>query len=82
MASTHKTGGTGRSGSFFSQFDNRTWVMIAVVILSVWFVLANTASAEIRFWIPTVEAPMWIVLIGTFAVGMFAGWLLKSRRGS
>lgn len=77
MSSTSKSGG---SGNFFSQFDNRTWVTIAVIILSVWFVLANTESASIRFWIPTVEAPMWIVLIGTFAVGAFTGWMVKSRR--
>ncbi|HSA49398.1 MAG TPA: LapA family protein [Yinghuangia sp.] len=75
------TGKGGRSGNFFAQFDNRTWLTIVVVILSIWFVLANTASAEIRFWIPTVEAPMWIVLIGTFAVGAFTGWLIKARRG-
>lgn len=77
MANTVKSGG---SRNFFAQFDNRTWLMIVVAILAVWFVLANTASASIRFWIPTVEAPMWIVLIGTFAVGVFAGWLIKARR--
>lgn len=78
MSSTRKSGG---NNNFLAQFDNRTWMMIAVAVLTVWFVLANTASASIRFWIPTVEAPMWIVLIGTFAVGAFTGWMVKTRRG-
>lgn len=78
MSSSSKSGG---NSNFLAQIDNRTWLTIAIVILSVWFVLANTASASIRFWIPTVEAPMWIVLIGTFAVGAFTGWMVNTRRG-
>jgi uncharacterized integral membrane protein len=77
MANTSKRG---QGGGLFARFDNRTWLMIVIAVLSVWFVLANTASASIRFWIPTVEAPMWIVLVGTFAVGMFTGWFLTTRR--
>ncbi|MDI2131805.1 LapA family protein [Yinghuangia seranimata] len=77
MSNTSKSGG---SGGFLSQISNTTWIAIAVGILTLWFVLANTGSASVRFWIPTVEAPMWIVLIGTFAVGAFTGWMISRRR--
>lgn len=77
MANTSKSG---RSGNFFADISTQTWVTVVVVILSVWFVLANTKSVSVRFWIPTVEAPMWIVLVGAFLVGAFTGWTLKNRR--
>ncbi|MCF2531951.1 lipopolysaccharide assembly protein LapA domain-containing protein [Yinghuangia soli] len=80
MAKVSKSGAGGKGdGNFFSQVGSQTWLMLGVAVLSVWFVLANTASASIRFWIPTVEAPMWIVLIGTFAAGAFTGWMVKTR---
>lgn len=77
MANTSKSG---RSGNFFADISTQTWVTVVVVILAVWFVLANTKSVSVRFWIPTVEAPMWIVLVGAVLVGAFTGWMLKSRR--
>lgn len=78
MSNPSKSGRSG--GNFFSEIGAQTWITIGVVILSVWFVLANTNSVSVRFWIPTLEAPLWIVLIGTFAVGAFTGWMIKSRR--
>lgn len=54
--------------------------LAAIIILSVWFVLANTASATIRFWVPTLVAPMWTVLVGSFLVGALTGWWVKSGR--
>ena len=58
----------------------RTIAAAIVVALSLWFVLANTESATIRFWIPTVEAPMWTVLVGAFLAGGLTGWWVKGSR--
>ncbi|MFI5982323.1 LapA family protein [Streptomyces sp. NPDC098789] len=48
--------------------------------LAVWFVLINTRTARIHFWIPWVDAPMWFVLAVTFLAGAATAWLL-GRRG-
>ncbi|MEU0933859.1 MULTISPECIES: LapA family protein [unclassified Embleya] len=78
MAKTPRSGGTGGNVGGVSY---RTIGIAVIVVLAVWFVLANTASATIRFWIPTVAAPMWIVLAGTFAAGVLTGWWVKGNRG-
>jgi uncharacterized integral membrane protein len=55
--------------------------VMAVVItaIALWFILANTAKAHIRLWIPTVTAPMWLVLLVTFVGGMVVSMLLQRR---
>jgi uncharacterized integral membrane protein len=75
-----KTSQSGTSGRNIGGVSYRTIGIAVIVILSVWFVLANTASATIRFWVPTVAAPMWIVLVGTFAAGGLTGWWVKGNR--
>ncbi|MYW03531.1 LapA family protein [Streptomyces sp. SID3343] len=69
-----------QSGGHIGGVSYRTIGIAVVVVLAVWFVLANTKSATIRFWIPTVAAPMWIVLVGTFAAGALTGWWVKGNR--
>jgi len=44
---------------------------------ALWFILVNTGKARVRLWIPTVSAPMWLVLLVTFAGGMVAGLLIR-----
>jgi uncharacterized integral membrane protein len=69
-----------QSGGSIGGVSYRTLGIAVIVVLAVWFVLANTRSATIRFWIPTLAAPMWIVLVGTFAVGALTGWWVKGNR--
>ncbi|MFI6986360.1 LapA family protein [Embleya sp. NPDC050154] len=78
MAKTPRPGGAGGN---IGGVSYRTIGIAAVVVLAVWFVLANTASATIRFWIPTLAAPMWIVLGGTFGAGVLTGWWVRGNRG-
>jgi uncharacterized integral membrane protein len=54
---------------------------VIITAAAVWFILANTAKAHIRLWIPTVTAPMWLVLMVTF-VGGFVTGMLMLRRGN
>ncbi|WP_406287930.1 lipopolysaccharide assembly protein LapA domain-containing protein [Embleya sp. NBC_00896] len=75
-----KTSKSGAGGGNVGGVSYRTLCIAAIVVLSVWFVLANTKSATIRFWIPTLAAPMWIVLIGAFAAGALTGWWVKGNR--
>ncbi|MGC0423177.1 LapA family protein [Embleya sp. AB8] len=75
-----KTPQSGASGGNIGGVSYRTIGIGAIVVLSVWFVLANTDSVSIRFWIPTLAAPLWIVLVGAFGVGALTGWWVKGNR--
>jgi uncharacterized integral membrane protein len=61
-------------------------VIVSLLILAaaLWFIFANTQDVKIRLWVPTVSAPMWLVLLVTFAVGMLLGLitprLVRRRR--
>lgn len=53
---------------------------LAILVAAIWFILANRGTVRIRLWIPTVLAPMWLVLLITFCAGLLTG-LLVWRRG-
>ncbi|MYS81441.1 LapA family protein [Embleya scabrispora] len=77
MAKTSPKGGAAEHGS---RITLRRITILVVIVLSVWFVLANTGTTAIRFWIPEVQAPLWFVLAGTFVVGSLIGWLIGRNR--
>jgi uncharacterized integral membrane protein len=54
-------------------------VIVAGVILAaaIWFILVNRGRVSIHLWVPTVTAPMWLVLLITFAGGLVTGLLVK-----
>jgi len=58
--------------------------MILILAAAAWFILANTQDVKIRLWVPTVSAPMWLVLLVTFVAGMLLGLitprLVRRRR--
>lgn len=51
-------------------------VTLVIVAAATWFILANTQDVKIRLWVPTVTAPMWLVLLVTFAVGVLLGLII------
>ncbi|HEY7173288.1 MAG TPA: LapA family protein [Micromonosporaceae bacterium] len=55
-------------------------VGVIVFAAALWFILANRQHADIRLWIPTVSAPVWLVLLVTFVVGILFGLVLRRRR--
>ncbi len=57
-------------------------LIIGILILAalIWFLLVNTRHVPIKLWVETVSAPLWLVLLCTFAAGMIASWLLTWRR--
>jgi uncharacterized integral membrane protein len=50
-----------------------------ILIAAVWFIVVNRARVAIFLWVPKVTAPMWLVLLITFAAGMAAGLLVRRR---
>ena len=55
--------------------------ILVIVIAVIWFILVNTQRVSIYLWVPKVTAPLWLVLVLTFACGMIAGLLVRRNRG-
>ena len=51
-----------------------------IVIAAVWFIVVNRNRVAIYLWVPKVTAPLWLVLLITFAAGALTGLLLRRRR--
>ncbi|MFE9424872.1 LapA family protein [Kitasatospora sp. NPDC006697] len=58
----------------------RTIGMLLLAVVAIWFIAANTASVQVRLWVPTVTMPLWLVLAVTLLVGAAIGWLAARRR--
>jgi uncharacterized integral membrane protein len=58
-------------------------MILVIVVAAIWFVLVNTQRVSIYLWVPKVTAPLWLVLVITFAGGLITGLLLqrRNRRG-
>lgn len=69
-------GGQGRG------VTTRQITSVVIVVLSIWFIAVNTESTKIRFWVPEVEAPLWLVLAGAFVLGGITVWLVGRNRRS
>ena len=48
-------------------------VTLVILAAALWFIFAHSQDVKVRLWVPTVSAPLWIVLLVTFAVGMLLG---------
>ena len=57
--------------------------ILVIVVAALWFIFVNTQRVSIYLWVPKVTAPLWLVLVLTFAVGLVTGLLLqrRNRRG-
>ena len=52
---------------------------LLIVVLAVWFIIANNTEVRVHLWVAWVSARLWLVLLGTFLAGLATGWLLKRR---
>jgi hypothetical protein len=50
---------------------------VVIVAAAVWFILVNKSRVDIYLWVPKLTAPMWLVLLLTFAGGLLTGLLLR-----
>jgi len=57
--------------------------ILVIVVAALWFIFANTQRVSIYLWVPKITAPLWLVLVLTFAGGLITGLLLqrRNRRG-
>lgn len=56
-------------------------ILLAVIVAAlVWFVLVNRQHTHIKLWLVTVDSPVWLLLLCTFAAGGLVGLLLRRRR--
>ena len=53
--------------------------ILVIVVAAIWFILVNTQRVSIYLWVPKVTAPLWLVLVITFAGGLITGRLLQRR---
>jgi uncharacterized integral membrane protein len=51
-----------------------------ILIAAIWFIVVNRAQVGIYLWVPKVTAPMWLVLLITFAAGALTEILLQRGR--
>ena len=51
-----------------------------IVVAAIWFIVVNRGRVGIYLWVPKVTAPMWLVLVLTFAGGLLAGLLIRRSR--
>jgi uncharacterized integral membrane protein len=58
----------------------RLAVLIVIGLLFIIFSIANAATVEVNLLFAKAAMPCFILLIGTFALGLLCGWLLRPRR--
>ena len=56
--------------------------ILVMVVAAIWFILVNTQRVSIYLWVPKVTAPLWLVLVITFAGGLITGLLVRRNRGN
>ncbi len=54
---------------------------IVLAVLGFVFVVENTRSTKIRFFVPQVTAPLWMGLLVAVLLGMLAGALIARHLG-
>ena len=54
----------------------KRWCILVICLLFIIFVAQNTHVVSVRFLFWKAEASRVLVLIGTFSLGLVAGWLL------
>jgi uncharacterized integral membrane protein len=52
-------------------------IAVLIVAAAVWFIVVNKSRVDIYLWVPKITAPMWLVLLLTFAGGLLVGLLLR-----
>jgi len=55
----------------------KTIVFVILAALILLFVIQNTQVVETRFLVWTISMSRSLLLLGTFIIGVIAGWLLR-----
>jgi uncharacterized integral membrane protein len=55
----------------------KTIVFVILAVLILLFVIQNTQVVETRFLVWTISMSRSLLLLGTFIIGVIAGWLVR-----
>ena len=55
----------------------KTIVFVILAVLILFFVIQNTQVVETRFLVWTISMSRSLLLLGTFIIGVIAGWLVR-----
>ena len=58
----------------------KTIVFVILAVLILLFVIQNTQVVETRFLIWTISMSRSLLLLGTFIIGVIAGWLVRRAK--
>jgi uncharacterized integral membrane protein len=58
----------------------KTIVFVILAVLILLFVIQNTQVVETRFLVWTISMSRSLLLLGTFIIGVIAGWLVRRPR--
>ena len=59
----------------------RNVIFVCLIAFVLIFVVQNTQVVEFRFLFWTISMSRALMLFGTLAIGVIAGWLLKLQKG-
>ena len=62
------------------KITSKTITILVIVVAVIWFILVNTQRVSIYLWVPKITAPLWLVLVLTFAGGLITGLLVRRNR--
>jgi uncharacterized integral membrane protein len=79
MSTTGVKPGTGPKKVAGVSVTSKRVMILVIVVAAIWFILVNTQRVSIYLWVPKVTAPLWLVLVITFAGGLITGLLLQRR---
>jgi len=58
----------------------KTIVFVILAVFILLFVIQNTQVVETRFLVWTISMSRSLLLLGTFIIGVIAGWLVRRPR--
>jgi hypothetical protein len=62
------------------QITSKRITIAVILVAAIWFILVNTQRVSIYLWVPKITAPLWLVLVFTFAGGLITGLLVRRNR--
>jgi uncharacterized integral membrane protein len=60
--------------------QTRQVLTIVAVVLLVWFVVQNSESVEIHFWVVSARAPVFLVIVVAALLGGLVAWFARRKR--
>jgi uncharacterized integral membrane protein len=79
MSTTGVQQNTGQKKIAGVTITSKRIAILVIVVAAIWFIIVNTQRVSVYLWVPKVTAPLWVVLVITFAGGLITGLLVRRR---